>query len=442
MSLSKKYSRPASSGNKRPVVIEGARTAFVKSFSSFEECDTLELYSRTIAGLIQKSGVDPNEIDEVTCGVVAPQTKNGNVARDAIINLGLPAHIHGYSLNRACTSSMQTIADASRSIISGHSQMILAGGVECLSDVPIVYSKEARRFLVKLNKAKTPAARVALLADFSAGAWLPKPPTVSEPLTGLTMGEHSEIMAKKNSISREAQDAFAVASHHKAAKAQEAGIFADEIVPLWAPPKFQTCVDKDNIIRGDTSLEALSKIRPAFDRKYGTITAGNASALTDGAAACLIADEGFAKSLGLKAKALIRDVLFVGVNPHDQLLIGPAIAIPMLLKRNGLSLKDIDLFEIHEAFAAQVLSCLKSMDSPSFCEEYFGEKKAFGAIPEDRLNIYGGAIAIGHPFGATGARLVTTLSNALIRENKTLGVIAICAAGGMAGAMLIERIGS
>jgi acetyl-CoA acyltransferase len=435
-----KYARVNSSGNKKPVLIDGARTAFVKSFSAFEECDTLELFSRTVAGLIQKTGINPEDLDEITCGVVAPQTKNGNVARDAIINLGLPAHIHGYTLNRACTSSMQTIADAARSILAGHGKAIIAGGVECLSDAPIVYSKEARRFLVKLNKAKSPAQRIALLSEFSASAWVPKPPSVSEPLTGLTMGEHSEIMAKKNGISREEQDSFAARSHHRAAAAQEGGIFAEEIVPVWAPPKYQSCVDRDNIIRGDTSIEALAKIKPAFDKKYGTITAGNASALTDGSAACLIADEAFAKSIGLKPKALIRDVTFVGVDPHDQLLIGPAIAIPYLLKQNGLELKDIDLFEIHEAFAAQVLSCLKSMDSTDYCSRYLGFTKAFGRIDDAKLNINGGALAIGHPFGATGARLAMNLANSLVRHNKNLGVIAICAAGGMAGAMLIERI--
>ena len=438
--MATRYSRIPQGTNRRPVVIDGARSAFVKSFTDFEDCDALELYSRVISGLIQKSGVNAEDIDEISCGVVVPQTKNGNVARDTIINLGLPAHIHGYTLNRACTSSMQTVADAARSIISGHAQVVLAGGVECLSDVPIVYSKEARKFLVKLNKAKTAAQRLAMLSEFSAGAWLPKPPSVSEPLTGLTMGEHSEIMAKTNSISREEQDQFAVASHKKAAKAQENGYLAEEIVPIWAPPKFQSCVEKDNIIRGDTSMEALSKLRPAFDRKYGTITAGNASALTDGAAACLIADEGYAKSIGLKPRAFIKDVLFVGVNPHDQLLIGPALAIPMILRRNNLTLADIDLFEIHEAFAAQVLSCVKSMDSAAFCGQYFGDTKAFGLVPEDRLNVNGGALAIGHPFGATGARLITSLTNALCRTNKKLGVISICAQGGMAGAMILERI--
>ena len=437
--MSVRYPVSPKAGNRRPVIVDGARTAFVKSFGSFEDCDALELYSRTTAGLIQKTGIDPSALDEISCGVVVPQTKNGNVARDTIINLGLPAHIHGYTLNRACTSSMQTIADASRSILAGHGQAILAGGVECLSDVPIVYSKEARRFLVKLNKAKSATQRLQVLSDFSAGAWMPKPPSISEPLTGLSMGEHAEIMAKKNGISREDQDLLSVASHHKAAAAQEAGVFASEIIPVWNMPKYDTCVDKDNIIRGDTSIEALSKLRAAFDKKYGTITAGNASPLTDGAAICLIADEQRAKDLGLKPKAHVKDILMVGVNPHDQLLIGPAIAIPLILKRNGLSLADIDLFEIHEAFAAQVLSCTKSMDSKQFCMDYFGDSKAFGAIPEDKLNINGGAIAIGHPFGATGARLAMTMANSLQRLNKRFGVISICAQGGMAGAMLLER---
>lgn len=434
-----RYTSVKPAGNRKPVLVDGARTAFVKSFGSFEDCDGLELYSRTVAGLIQKVGLDPEHIEELTCGVVIPQTKNGNIARDTIINLGLPPHIHGYSLNRACTSSMQTIADASRSIAAGHGQVILAGGVECLSDVPIVYSKEARKFLLKLNKAKTAAQRLQLLSTFSAGAWLPKPPGLSEPLTGLSMGEHTEIMAKKNQISREAQDSFAVLSHKRAAAAQAAGIFAQEIIPVWNTPKFDLCVDKDNIIRGDTSVEALSKIRPAFDKKYGTITAGNASALTDGAAACLIADEQRAKDLGLKIKAHVKDVLFVGVDPHDQLLIGPAIAIPMVLRRNNLGINDIDIFEIHEAFAAQVLSCVQSMDSKSFCETYFGDSKPFGLVPSDKLNINGGAIAIGHPFGATGARLAMSLANTLQRTGKRFGVIAICAQGGMAGAMLLER---
>jgi acetyl-CoA acyltransferase len=437
--MTAKYPIFERSGNRKPAVVDGARTAFVKSFGVFEDADCLELFSRTVAGLIQKTGIDPQALEEVSCGVVVPQTKNGNVARDAVINLKLPAHIHGYTLNRACTSSLQTIADASRSIASGQGQLILAGGVECLSDVPIVYSKEARKFLVKLNKAKTPAQRLAMLSDFSLNAWFPKPPSISEPLTGLSMGEHSEIMAKKNGISREDQDKFAVNSHLKAAAAQKAGFLSEEIIPVWGMPKYEQCADKDNLVREDTSAELLSRLRPAFDKKYGSITAGNASPLTDGAAACLIADEAKAKSLGLGVKAYIKDVLFVGVDPHDQLLIGPAIAIPLLLKRNGLTLNDIDLFEVHEAFAAQVLSCIRAMDNASFCKSYFGDSKAFGLVPDEKLNINGGAIAIGHPFGATGARLVMSMANSLKRTQKRLGVIAICAQGGLAGAVILER---
>ncbi|MCX6106610.1 MAG: thiolase family protein [Proteobacteria bacterium] len=434
-----KYRRSLPKGNGKPVIIDGVRTAFVKSFGVFEDSDALELYSRVIDGLIRRLELDPEELDEVSCGVVVPQTKNGNVARDAVLNLGLPAHIHGLTLNRACTSSLQTISDAARNISFGNPALILAGGVECLSDVPIVYSREARKFLVTLNKARTTASKLNLLKNFSAKAWLPKPPSLSEPLTGFTMGEHAEMMAKINRISKHDQDLFAVESHKKAAAAVESGYFDAEIIPTWPTPKYAVCVDRDNMVRADTSIEALKDLKPAFDRRYGTITAGNASPLTDGAAVTLIADEARAKSLGLKAKARIKDMVFVGVNPYEQLLIGPAIAIPLLLKKNGLTLNDIDLFEIHEAFAAQVLSCTRSMESTDFMERHFGTK-ALGAFPMDRVNVNGGALAIGHPFGATGSRLVTTLSNELIRSDKNLGLIAICAAGGMSGAMLIERI--
>ena len=434
-----KYRRSLPKGNGKPVIIDGVRTAFVKSFGVFEDCDALELYSRVIDGLIRRLELDPEELDEVSCGVVVPQTKNGNVARDTVLNLGLPAHIHGLTLNRACTSSLQTISDAARNIAFGNPALILAGGVECLSDVPIVYSREARKFLVTLNKARTTASKLNLLKNFSAKAWLPKPPSLSEPLTGFTMGEHAEMMAKINRISKHDQDMFAVESHKKAAAAVESGHFDAEIVPTWPTPKYAVCVDRDNIIRADTSIEALKDLKPAFDRRYGTITAGNASPLTDGAAVTLISDEARAKSLGLKAKARIKDMVFVGVNPYEQLLIGPAISIPLILKKNGLTLNDVDLFEIHEAFAAQVLSCTRSMESADFMERHFGTK-ALGTFPMDRVNVNGGALAIGHPFGATGSRLVTTLANELIRSDKNLGLIAICAAGGMSGAMLIERI--
>lgn len=434
-----KYRALLPEGNSKPVFIDGVRTPFVKSFGAFENSDALELYSRAVDGLLRKLEIDVRELDEINAGVVVPQPKNGNVARDAAIALGLPSHIHGYTVNRQCTSSLHTIADVAKEVKSGNPLMGLAGGVEVLSDVPITYSKEARQFLLALNKAKSPADKLAMLASFDAKAWLPQPPAIAEPLTGLSMGDSAEIMAKINGITRDQQDKFALASHQKAAAAQKAGKFDEEIISVWSPEKYGV-VDKDNLIRGDTTLEKLNSLRPAFDKAYGTITAGNASALTDGAAITLITDEARAKALGLKPKTRIVDTFFVGVDPLEQLLIGPAVVIPYLLKRNGLSLADIDLFEIHEAFAAQVLSCLRSMESKDFCQRYFGDTKAFGTIPDEKLNVNGGALAIGHPFGATGARLVMTLSNELVRSNKNLGLIAICAAGGMAGAMLIERV--
>ena len=427
-------------GTGKAVFVDGTRTAFVKSFGVFEDCDALFLFSRVIDGLLRKQAFDPFEIDEVVAGAVVPQTKNPNVARDAVLSLGLPSHIHGYTTNRACTSSMQTIADAVKTIQYGHNNIILAGGVEMLSDVPIVYSRSARKFLVKLSKARSTAAKLSMIKRFSAKAWLPKPPSLSEPMTGMTMGQHAEIMAKLNNISREDQDKFAFDSHQKAAIAREKGIFTEEITPDWAPPKFEKAVQEDNLIRGDTTLEKLSNLRPVFDKAYGTISAGSSSPITDGASLAMIADEQRVKDLGLKAKSRIVDFCFVGCDPKEQLLIGPAIAIPKLLKQNGLTLDDIDRFEVHEAFAAQVLSCLKSMESAEFNQKYFGENKAYGTIDRSKLNVNGGALAIGHPFGATGARLLTSLSNELIRSDSKLGVIAICAAGGMAGAMLVERI--
>ncbi|MBP9706217.1 MAG: acetyl-CoA C-acyltransferase [Oligoflexales bacterium] len=437
---SNKYKQSPQNGNGKPVLIEGARTPFVKSFGAFQTSDALELFSRVVDGLLRKLELDPQHIDEISAGVVIPQTKNANVARDAIINLGLPSHIHGATTNRACASSLHTIAEAARTIATGNPHLILSGGVECLSDVPIAYSRQARDFLAKLSKTKSVGAKLQLLGEFKLKSWIPQPPAIAEPLTGLSMGQHCEMMAQKNNISRAAQDEFALNSHLKAAKAWESGFFNDEVVPVSVAPKYSEWVDRDNMVRGDTSFEKLSQLRPAFDRLYGSLTPGNSSPLTDGASITLIADEQRARDLGLKPKARVVEAEFVGIDPYDQLLIGPALAIPLLLKRCKLSMKDIDLFEIHEAFAAQVLSCVQAMGSAEFCERNFGHSQAFGDIPFDKLNVNGGAIAIGHPFGATGARLVNSLANALKVRKGRYGVIAICAAGGMAGAMLIENI--
>ncbi len=423
-----------------PVFVEGVRSPFVKSFGAYDGIDCLGLFSRTVAALLRKTGIDPHAVDEIAAGVVVPQPKNPNVARDAVINLNLPHRIHGSTTNRACTSSLHTIATAAATIGSGQPLVVLAGGVEMLSNVPVVYSEKATEFLVKISRARGNVARLRLLSQLSPRDWIPRPPSLLEPLTGFTMGEHAEQMAKLNGIARAEQDEYALASHRRASAARKAGKFDAETCPIWAGSDYSKVITADNIIRDDADLASLQRLRPVFDRRYGSITAGSSSPLTDGAAVTMIADARRVHDLGLVARAKILDFLFVGVDPYRQLLIGPAVVIPQILRRNKLVLKDIDLVEIHEAFAAQVLSCQRALASADFAAEHLGNSKPCGEIPADKLNVNGGAIAIGHPFGASGARLVITLSNELQRRDKTLGLVAICAAGGMGGAMLIERL--
>ena len=428
-----------SKGNQKPVVVAGKRTAFVKSFGAFYETHPLELLSRSLDGLMYSLDLDPHEIDEIIAGAVVPQTKNPNIARDAIINLGWPHHIHGCTLNQACASSLQSISFAAKTIAFGAPQLILACGVESLSAVPIVYQDGARKTLIDLSRSRSIRRKWKAIRRVKVSDWLPSPPPLAEPLTGLTMGQHAEIMAEKNNISRQKQDQFALDSHLKAHKAQLSGVLARQIVDIWPGPDYKNHVTEDNLIRSDANLESLAKLKPAFSKPFGTITAGNASALTDGASVTLVCDEHRARSLSLDPMVEIVDMEFVGVDPYDQLLIGPALAIPRLLQRHRLKNDDIDRYEIHEAFAAQMVSCLEALDSPAFFDQHFGTSSSFGEIAADKLNVHGGAIAIGHPFGASGSRLVNTIAFELKDKNLEYGVVAMCSAGGMAGAMLLRN---
>ncbi len=422
------------------VVVDAVRTPFVKSFGAYDNETTLSLSLHAARGLINRVPVDPKEISEVVWGVVVPQTKNPNIARDVVLYSGLPKSTPGFTLNKACASSIQTILSASDGIALGRQELVLAGGVEVLSDVPITYSDKARKFLTKFSRAKSLTQRLALLKNVSPADFLPKPPALAEPYTGLTMGEHGEIMAVKNNISRERQDEYAMMTQVRAHKAIEEGYLKEEIIPVWAGKKSENVVDRDNIVRGDTTMEGLAKLRPAFDKKYGTLTPGNSSALTDGASAVLLASEDYAREKGLPMLGRIVDAHTIATDPNDQLLIGPAYAIPQLLERNGLSMADVDVFELHEAFAAQVLSCLDAMADEDFCLNKAGLKKVFGQIPLDKLNLDGSSLAYGHPFGATGGRLVSRALRILARTGKKRAVLAACTAGGMGQAMLVETI--
>ena len=438
--MKQQYTPIQACGNRAPVFIEGIRSAFVKSNGIFEDMDTLELFSRVTTGLLKRVPIDANNIGQIIAGTVIPQTKNPNVARDTVINLGLPVHIHGYSLNRACASSLESVFSAATTIMAGDPQFILAGGVECISDLPVVNSREARKFFVKLTKAKSAPAKLNIIKNFRAKAWFPKQPEMIEPLTGLRLGDHAELMAQKNLISRRDQDQYAFNSHVKTLKALDRGFFSQEIEPIWPPPNYHTYVDKDNSVIKNPKIDYFNQQKPVFEKKFGTVTVSNSSSLTDGAAICLIGDEQRSRDLQLNPKLKILDFDTVAIEPTEQLLLGPAISITRLLLKNKLTLNDIDRFEIHEAFAAQILSCLRAIDDKDFCSKYFNLTKPLGFIPPEKLNVNGGSLAIGHPFGATGARLLTTIANELIVSDLNLGIVAICASGAMASSILVERI--
>ncbi|MGY3803778.1 thiolase family protein [Pigmentibacter ruber] len=429
--------KSTNSRKEKVAVVSTVRTPFVKSFGVFEQETALSLSLRVANEIISRTGVQASDIDECIWGVVIPQTKNANLAREIVLFSGLPTSISGFTLNKACDSSLQTAEIAADRILLGKNKLVLAGGVEVLSDVPIPFSDEARRFLTKMSRARSLKERLSLISNVNPKWFLPKPPAIAEPFTGLSMGEHAEIMTVKNNISRVKQDEFALKSHLNAAQAQEAGYFKDEIVPVWSGKDKNIFVDKDNMVRSDTSLESMAKLKPAFDKKNGTITAGNSSPLTDGAAVTLLASESYVKEKKLPVLGYIVDTVTVAVDPHDQLLIGPAYVIPKILKRNNLTKEDIDIFEIHEAFAGQVLSCLECMNNETFCREKL-DSPLFGEIPPGKINIQGGAIAIGHPFGATGARLIGNALRILKRKGGKYAVVAVCAAGGIGMAMLLE----
>lgn len=429
--------KSTNSKKEKVAVVNTARTPFVKSFGVFEQETALSLSLRVANEIISRTGIQASDIDECIWGVVIPQTKNANLAREIVLFAGLPSTIAGFTLNKACDSSLQSVEIGADRILLGKNKLVLAGGVEVLSDVPIPFSDDARRFFTKMSRARSLKERLALISSVNPKWFLPKPPAIAEPFTGLSMGEHAEIMTVKNNISRQKQDEFALKSHVNAAKAQEEGYFKDEIVPVWSGKDKNIFVDKDNMVRADTSLESMAKLKPAFDKKNGTITAGNSSPLTDGAAVTLLANESYVKEKKLPILGYVVDTVTVAVDPNDQLLIGPAYAIPKILKRNNLTKDDIDIYEIHEAFAGQVLSCLECLNNEKFCREKL-DSPLFGDIPFSKINVQGGAIAIGHPFGATGARLIGNALRILKRKGGKYAVVAVCAAGGIGMAMLLE----
>jgi acetyl-CoA acyltransferase len=425
--------------NPRVAIIKGLRTPFAKSATVYGKLDALDLAKIVVSELVQRSGIDPKSIQEVIYGTVIPSVKAANIAREIVLGIGLPKNIPGYSVSRACASSSTAMTTGADMISRGHVDTVIVGGAESLSTVPILFSKRFAEILMLASRQKTMVGKLAAFRKVQMKDLAPDTPAIAESSTGLTMGQSAEQMAKQNGISREAQDKLAYNSHTRAAAATANGIFKEEVMTVAVPPHYETIVDADNLIRADTSLEALAQLRPVFDRKWGTITAGNSSPLTDGASAMLLMAEDKAKALGIKAIGFLKSYAYAALDPFDQLLQGPAFAIPMALDRAKLTLKDIGVVEMHEAFAAQVLSNLQWLGSKKFAEERLGKKEAVGELDPEAINPHGGSIALGHPFGATGARIVTTVCNELQRSGKQYGLVSVCAAGGMGSAIILER---
>jgi len=427
----------AKPGVKNLVLVEGVRTPFLLSGTDYKDLMAHDLARTALLGLLRRTNVPIDVVEHIIFGTVIQEVRTSNIAREASLGAGFPDKIPSHTVSQACISSNQAITSGLGLLASGYCDAVIAGGVETMSDVPIRHSRQMRKLMLSLNKAKSLPARLPLFFQMMKPKnWVPELPAVAEFSTNETMGHSADRLCAAFNVTRQEQDEFASRSHNLAKKATDAGLLVD-ILPFKVPGRPEPVVS-DNGIRPSTAQQ-MAKLKPAFVKPNGTITAANASFLTDGASACLLMTEEKALQLGFKPKAYLRDFLYVSQDPKDQLLLGPAYSVPRILAKCGLQLSDIDVFEIHEAFAGQVLSNLKALDSDFFAQKYMGLKQKFGSPPMEKINTWGGSLSIGHPFGATGVRLVTTAANRLIQEGGQYAMVSACAAGGQGHACIVER---
>jgi acetyl-CoA C-acetyltransferase len=421
----------------RPVgIIGGVRIPFCRNNTAYADVGNLGMSIRTLGALVERFGLHGAQLGEVALGAVLKHSSDWNLGREATLSSGLSPATPGITLQRACGTSLDTLIHVANKIALGQIESGVGGGSDTTSDVPINVSRPLRRRLLDANMARSAGDRLRAFRGFSPRELKPEFPGVGEPRTGKSMGQHCELMAQEWAIARADQDALAAASHHKAAAAYERGFFDDLVVPFRG-------VTRDNILRPDSSIEKLATLKPAFDKLSGrgTLTAGNSTPLTDGAAAVLLGTQEWADSRGLKVQAWLVDAQVAAVDfVHGEgLLMAPAWAVPQMLKRHGLSLQDFDFYEIHEAFAAQVLCTLRAWESESFCRDKLGLDAALGSIDPAKLNVVGSSLAVGHPFAATGARIVATLAKLLEEKGSGRGLISVCTAGGMGVTAIVER---
>jgi len=422
---------------KRVGVIGGVRIPFCRNNTAYADVGNFGMSVKVLGALVERFGLHGVELGEVAMGAVIKHASDWNLAREAVLSSGLAPTTPGITTARACGTSLDNTINVANKIAVGQIEAGVAGGSDTTSDVPIVYGTRLRKRLLAMNRAKTPLDKLKVaLHGFSFSELKPSFPGVAEPRTGKSMGDHCEQMAKEWRITREAQDQLAVDSHHKLAAAYADGFFDDLIVPFRG-------LKRDGFLRPDSTMEKLASLKPAFDKTsgHGTLTAGNSTGLSDGAAAVLLASDEWAAQRGLKIQAYLRDAEVAAVDfVHGEgLLMAPTVAVPRMLARQGLTLQDFDYYEIHEAFAAQVLCTLRALESADYCKNRLGLDAPLGAIDPAKLNVHGSSLAVGHPFAATGARIVATLARMLELKGSGRGLISICTAGGMGVTAILER---
>lgn len=440
------------------VLVEGVRTPFVKSDGKFKDVHPAELGRVAMHELIERANLDVNVVDEVIVGNTGNPADAVNIARVVALRAGIPQRTPAFTVHRNCASALESVTTGYERIRAGTCEVVISGGTETMSQLPLIMSRPFVQAFQKLMGARSTGQQLAGLANLlrtdlkqvvelvttSPLVQSPHKPRVSviegltDPFVGINMGQTAEILAKEFGITREEQDQLALESHQKAVAAQKNGRLGEEITPVFLPPAFKEYVAADIGPRAEQTLEQLGKLKPFFDRKYGTITVGNACPITDGAAAVLLMSRAKAKELGYKPVASIRSYAFAGLEP-ERMGLGPAYSTPIALKRAGLALKDIGLVELNEAFAAQVIGCMKALDSDQFAKEKLGLDKKVGTIDPNIVNVNGGAIALGHPVGATGTRLVVTLMKEMKRRDVQFGLATLCIGGGQGGSVILER---